>query len=35
MGRLYKLYALLEYQAERGVLDKVFQKPICLHSLIT
>jgi CRISPR-associated protein, Csm2 family len=25
MGRLYKLYALLEYQAERGVLDKDFK----------
>jgi CRISPR type III-A-associated protein Csm2 len=25
MGRLYKLYALLEYQAERGVLDKNFK----------
>jgi CRISPR type III-A-associated protein Csm2 len=25
MGRLYKLYALLEYQAERGVLDRNFK----------
>jgi CRISPR type III-A-associated protein Csm2 len=25
MGRLYKLYALLEYQAERGVLDRDFK----------
>ena len=25
MGRLYKLYALLEYQAERGVLNKDFK----------
>jgi len=25
MGRLYKLYAILEYQAERGVLDKNFK----------
>ncbi len=25
MGRLYKLYALLEHQAERGVLDRNFK----------
>jgi len=25
MGKLYKLYALLEYQAERGVLDRDFK----------
>jgi hypothetical protein len=34
MGRLYKLYALLEYQAERGVLDKD-SKTLCSNSLIT
>ena len=26
LARLYKLYALLEYQAERGVLDKDFKE---------
>ena len=26
MGRLYRLYAILEYQAERGVLDRDFKK---------
>jgi CRISPR/Cas system CSM-associated protein Csm2 small subunit len=27
MGRLYKLYALLEYQAEREVLKENFKEP--------